>query len=328
MNSESFVLQRQAAWRELGEIVDLAQRRGQKKLGAAKALRLLDLYRQTSSDLARLRTLKLDSELERKINRLVIRAHGQIYMGRESSRSSQWSMVDFFVRRLPEVFRQTWRYTLFAFILCSAVYGMAYILVQQHPEIIADIMGGMESEFTGPKKPEDIIDRFQQTHSSVLSASVTTNNIQVAMLAFAMGITFGLGTLYVLIVNSAMLGGIAGAFARSDIESVLWATILPHGALELSAIVVAGAAGLVIGHALWAPGRRTRSRALQEQAIPAAQLAIGLVPAFIVAGFFEGFVTPSLTLPGWLKISLGTAVAIFFWVYLIFTGLGRKKASE
>src|SRR5208283_707261 len=124
----------------------------------------------------------------------------------------------------------------------------------------------------------DIRERFGHEGSPMLSSFVITNNIRVALTAFALGITFGLGTIWVLAVNGAMVGGIAGAFAKSGIQWQMWMVILPHGALELSAIVIAGGAGLMVGYGLWAPGQRTRRRALREDVVVAMQLAVGLVP--------------------------------------------------
>ena len=121
-----------------------------------------------------------------------------------------------------------------------------------------------------------------------------------------------------------MLGGIAGAFAKSGIGWQFWMVILPHGALELSAVVVAGGAGLLLGYSLWCPGQRTRRRALREEAVRAMQLAVGLVPAFAVAGIFEGFVTPSDAIPEPLKVGLGVAAAAVFWLYLLLAGRRRS----
>ncbi len=126
-----------------------------------------------------------------------------------------------------------------------------------------------------------------------------------------------------MVLNGAMLGGIAGAFAKSGIHGQLWAVILPHGALELSAVVVAGAAGLLLGYGLWCPGQRTRRRALREEGLRAMQLAVGLVPAFAVAGLFEGLVTPSDAIPEALKVILGIATATVFWLYLFLGGRQR-----
>ena len=100
--------------------------------------------------------------------------------------------------------------------------------------------------------------------------------------------------------------------------------ILPHGALELSAVVVAGGAGLLMGYALWCPGQRTRRRALREEGIRAMQLAAGLIPAFVVAGLFEGLVTPSDAIPEAVKVALGIAAAVIFWLYLL---LGGREAQ-
>jgi uncharacterized membrane protein SpoIIM required for sporulation len=97
-------------------------------------------------------------------------------------------------------------------------------------------------------------------------------------------------------------------------------TVLPHGILEMSAIVIAGGAGLLVAWALWCPGRRTRLAALREEAVRAARLAAGLVPAFVVAGLLEGFVTPSLVLSAGLKVALGALAAAAFWAYLLFAG--------
>jgi len=293
------------------------QKRGARGTDARDIEEMLYLYRQASSDLARLRMMDGAPARIRSLNRLLSVAHSQIYQGRPRRKIS---LTRFFTHTYPRLFRQTWRYTVTSLLLCVTVYAMAYEIVQHHPEVIADILGGGDQEFTGIKTPEDITERFKQTASPVLSAAVTTNNINVALLAFSFGITFGIGTVYVLVVNSAMLGGIAGAFARSGVEDVLWSTILPHGALELTAIVFAGAAGMVMGWGLVSPGDRTRRRALREEASRAVQLALGLVPAFCVAGVFEGFITPSEVIPQWLKVALGVAVAVLFVAYLLFAG--------
>ncbi len=91
-------------------------------------------------------------------------------------------------------------------------------------------------------------------------------------------------------------------------------------ALELSAIVIAGGAGLLVGYGLWAPGQRTRRRALREDAITAMQLAAGLIPAFIFAGLMEGLVTPSDAIPQPIKVVLGVTAAVVYWLYLLLAG--------
>lgn len=325
MAIDSFIRQRQESWDELDGIVEDVYRRGAKRVAPHHLERMIHLYRQVSSDLAHLRTMQADQALVTRLNRLVTRAHGQIY--RAAPRRTL-SLLRFFLVRYPRIFRETGRMTLASFLLCAIVYAMAYQIVQTQPQVVADILGGMADEFTGPKTAADIRERFFSVDRAgaapVVASAITANNIRVALLAFGLGVTLGIGTVYVLIVNSAMLGGIAGAFARSGIESELWITVLPHGALELSAIVVAGGAGLTIGWAMWHPGQRTRRLALREEAVKAVQLAVGLVPAFCVAGFIEGFITTREAMPDAVKLTLGITVAAAFWLYLFFGGWGGE----
>jgi uncharacterized membrane protein SpoIIM required for sporulation len=229
-------------------------------------------------------------------------------------------LSNFFLVQYPRLFRQTWKFTAASLLLSALSAVMAFSKVQSSPEVVADIMGGGEKEFYGPKSVADIRERFGHQGNPLLSGLVIQNNVRVALNAFALGITFGVGTVCVLVVNGAMVGGIAGAFAKSGIQGQFWLVILPHGALELTAVVIAGGAGLLVGYSLWCPGRRTRRRALREEVVRAMQLVLGLVPAFVVAGLFEGLVTPSDAIPELLKVSLGVAVAVVFWLYLLLAG--------
>ncbi len=322
MKIERLVEERQPSWNRLSFLLDQLQKRGARRVPAGEIQEVLTLYRETAADLARLRGLKSSPVLIARVNRLTARAHGWIY--RHGKRSS-FSLHHFFLIQIPRLFRENWRFTFASFICSALFFALSFGVVSEHPEIAADILGGMDEEFSGEKTASDIVDRFRQTPSVILSSAVTTNNIKVALAAFAMGITFGLGTVYMLIVNGTMLGGIAGAFAQSGAGGVFWLTILPHGALELSAIVVAGGAGLMMGFALWCPGRRSRIQALREEAARAVQIALALIPAFLMAGYFEGFLTPSGLMPAPLKAGLGIGVALLFWAYLLLSGSGSES---
>ncbi len=139
-------------------------------------------------------------------------------------------MGAFFLRDYPRLFRQTWKFTLASFLISLVTACAAFWTVQDSPQTVADIMGGNDREFYGAKSVADIRERFGHKGNPMLSGLVITNNIRVALTAFALGISFGLGTLWVLAVNGAMLGGIAGAFAKSGIQWQMWMVILPHGA--------------------------------------------------------------------------------------------------
>ena len=323
MKLDGWLRERRPMWTRLGEIADRLIRRGPRRTPAKDLAEFIELYPSVCADLARLRAVGAEPDLVEPLNRLVIRAHGQVYRG---APASPWSLGAFFLRDYPRLFRRTWKFTLASFLISLVTACAAYWSVQDSPQTVADIMGGADREFYGQKSLADIRERFGHEGNPMLSSFVITNNIRVALTAFAMGISFGLGTIWVLAVNGAMLGGLAGAYAKSGIEGQMWMVILPHGALELSAIVIAGGAGLLVGYGLWAPGQRTRLRALREDVVLAMQLAVGLVPAFGLAGLFEGLVTPSDAIAEGLKVTLGVAVAVIFWLYLFLAGRGEKPA--
>ena len=145
------------------------------------------------------------------------------------------------------------------------------------------------------------------------------NNIRVSFLAFALGIVFCVGTAAVLIQNGYLLGAVMGLFHNVGEPAKFWGLILPHGLLELTAIVVAGAAGLRLGWTLIAPGDRPRTTALAEEGRRSVVIVLGLMLAFIVAGLIEGFVTPSgLSTP--LRIAIGVIAEVAFVTYIITRG--------
>ncbi len=244
MNLDAWLNQRRPAWQRLEAIVDRLYRRGPRRTPAQDVDELTELYQAVCADLARLRAVEADPAIVAQINRLVTRAHGQIYRG---GAKQSWRLGEFFLVTYPRLFRQTWRFSLASFLIAAASAVMAYSAVQSSPEVVADILGGGDQEFYGPKSVADIRERFGHEGDPVLSSFVITNNIKVALSAFALGITFGIGTIYALIVNGAMLGGIAGAFAKSGIGWQFWTVILPHGGLAGGAVVGVGGGGLRVG---------------------------------------------------------------------------------
>ena len=325
MNLETWLGERRPVWKRLEVIVDKIVRSGPRRTGGQNIAELIEVYQSACADLARLRAIGAEPALVEPLNRLVIRAHGQIYRG---SAASPWHLGRFFLRDYPRLFRRTWKFTFASLIVSLATAFAGYWTVQENPQIVADIMGGNDHEFYGNKTMDNIRKNFGHDSNPFLSSMVITNNIRVALLAFALGITFGLGTIGVLAVNGAMVGGLTGAFAKSGIGWKLWIFLIPHGALELSAIVIAGGAGLMVGYGLWAPGQRTRRRALREDAVTAMQLAAGLIPAFIFAGLIEGLVTPSDAIPEAVKVSLGITAAVVYWMYLLLAGRGTPESHR
>jgi uncharacterized membrane protein SpoIIM required for sporulation len=160
-----------------------------------------------------------------------------------------------------------------------------------------------------------------------MATGIMGNNISVAFLAFALGITAGLGTCYVLFVNAMMLGGFFGHFDNHHLAYMCWSFIAPHGVLEILAILIAAAAGLRLGLALAIPGDMTRGASLRAGAREAVLLVLGTIPMFLVAGSIEAFITPT-ELPGAAKILLGLTAGAAAMAYLLLAGRqGEVTAS-
>jgi len=317
MKLDAWLRLRRPVWKRLEEIVDQLVRRGPRRTGGRNIAELIEVYQSACADLARLRAIGAEPALVEPLNRLIVRAHGQIYRG---AAASPLGLGSFFLRDFPRLFRRTWKFTFASFLISLAAALAAFYTVQESPQIVADIMGGNDREFYGEKTIADIRERFGHQGNPLFSTLIISNNVRVALLAFGLGISFGIGTVGVLAVNGAMVGGLTGAFAKSGLAWKMWLVLLPHGALELSAIVIAGGAGLMVGYGLWAPGQRTRRRALREDAVAAVQLAAGLIPAFVFAGLIEGMVTPSDAIAEPVKVALGITAAAVYWLYLLLAG--------
>lgn len=149
-----------------------------------------------------------------------------------------------------------------------------------------------------------------------MATLIFRNNIEVAFLTFAGGVLFGLGTVYVLVANGLMLGGVLGAAQFYGVAPLLWAFISPHGYLELTCIVIAGSAGLMLGEALVRPGLLLRREALPRAARQAVELVLGAVPVLVVAGLVEGNVSPS-DLPVAVKLVIGPLLAMVLFCALL-----------
>ena len=162
-----------------------------------------------------------------------------------------------------------------------------------------------------------------------MSAAIMTNNIQVAILAFAGGVTFGLLTVYLLIYNGIIIGALAALFWQHGKAYEFWAYIVPHGMIELTAIFIAGGAGLLMGYKLFVPGHFSRGYQLKQQAKRSVQLFLGTIPLFVIAGIIEGFITPaSISLEAKYIVAFLTVIGLIFICVIGKLLLKRRKATK
>jgi uncharacterized membrane protein SpoIIM required for sporulation len=154
-----------------------------------------------------------------------------------------------------------------------------------------------------------------------------THNVSVTFLVFAAGITFGIGTIYLLALNGLLLGTVAALCMKHKLALEFWSFVLPHGSFELMAVFIAGGAGLILGHALVDPGPYRRVETLSVRSRDAVKLVLGCVPLLIVAGVTEAFFSPS-PVPPEIKLVFAGVMFTALLGFLFFAGTGSSKKTK
>jgi len=279
------------------------------------------LYRQTASDLATVREDAANQQLAAYLNQLLGRSHNLIYMGHKPKVSG---IVRFYTETYPEVFRDTLLQTLLALAIFAAAGLTACIITIHDP--------GFAHRLLGPHMMETIEQRKMWTDSivtikPVASSGIMTNNLAVAFATFAMGITAGLGTIWMMTMNGLLIGVIGAATWRAGMALQLWSFVAPHGVLELPAIFIAGGAGLEIARGLLFPGLLPRRASLARAGGRGARLLLGTIPMLVVAGVIEGFFSPSKA-PVAVKFALAGALFTALLTYLFLFGRPKTKTAK
>jgi len=317
--STRWLEKRKPYWNKLEELLDVSSKQGLKSLSRYDLQELSLLYRQTAADLAAIREDRSSVHFARYLNQLLARAHNTIYAGR---RASPWALLSFFRETYPRVFRKNLNGCLFALaiFLVSGIVGA--VVTYQNPDF--------EVKVLGPAMVHTIERHEMWTHSIVgikplASSAIMTNNISVGFTTFALGITGGLGTIYMMIFNGLLIGVIGTACWLSGMSLQLWSFVAPHGVLELPAIFIAGGAGFRLAYGLLFPGTLPRRESLARAGSEAVKLLLGTIPILIVAGLIEAFVSPTgLAVP--LKFLMAGALFVLLLAYLF--GLSRERSAD
>lgn len=309
MISNFWIESRKPQWDRLQALLEQCGNNGVSNLTRVELREFGLLYRQVAADLSILRQDPTGPHYSRYLNQLLGRAHSIIYSGRKTSIRS---IFTFFSREWPELMWRMRGYTavvIAIFFLC----GMAGALLTVHnPDFALQVLG--------PRMIDSIEHHEMWTHSIVAvkpmaSSEIMTNNISVCFMTFAMGITAGLGTLFMIAFNGLLMGVVGAACGTHGMSLSLWSFVVGHGSLELPAIFIAGAAGLRLGNGILFPGNLTRREALRVAGTEAVKLELGTVPLLIVAGLIEGFYSPLPIFWG-AKFALGIGLfsALLAWV--------------
>jgi uncharacterized membrane protein SpoIIM required for sporulation len=324
MTQRSFVEKRREGWARLEELLSAVQRGGLRRLEAEQVAELGRLYRWVTSDLAYANGHRFDPALRAYLNRLTARAHAYVYGG--GIERGRDRVVRFFTNVFPCEVRTSGGYILACTALFALTAAAAYWLVVVKPSNVYALLPGALIEPIH-KSLHDSNFAFDRDYAAKMSAKIIANNIRVATMSFAGGMTLGIFTIYELIFTGFMVGGLGALFANAGFGLDYVATIAPHGVIELTAIIIASAAGLLLAAGVLAPGRLRRVDALKRNARRAGVLILGVSSMLVVAGLIEGFYSPQ-RFPPVARLAMGAATAVAMAWYFGFAGRAAQSKSR
>src|SRR5436190_888889 len=328
MDLETFVRQRRPDWRRLEEVLTRVEGSGLPSLEEAQAVELGRLYRRASSDLNQAQTFVSGAATENYLNDLVARAYLVIH-GRE--RRTSGGVWRFLATGYPAVFRRNAGVILLATALFTAGAVFGWLASTYDAEVARAFL--LPENFPTIQPPEegepDPTPLQTSGEFTAFSSHLFTNNVSVSLTAFALGITLGIGTAWLMFYNGVLLGVLGAVFIEANQLTAFATGILPHGVLEIPAALIGGAAGFVLAQGMirarpW-PRRQELARAGKE----ALLLVSGCVPLLAVAAALEAGVAraPDWFLGKGIKLAVAGVFGLLFFVYVLLPGWGRRAAK-
>jgi uncharacterized membrane protein SpoIIM required for sporulation len=318
---DEFVLARKPAWDELDAL--LAKKRLLSRLPPASISRAASLYRDVCSDLMRARAAGYSSDVVDVLDGLAGRACAALYSAPPYRLAGLWQLV---ALGFPRSVRRNARFLAIAIALFVLPGILGFVGARQSRGFAIQVMS--ESMVSQMEKSYADLGRGRgEGADSMMASFYVYNNVGIAFRCFATGILFGLGSVFFLVYNGLTIGVVAGAVTSAGHGRNLFTFIAGHGAFELTAIVISGTAGMVMGYALVAAGRRTRWESLRAKAGELFQMIMGAAVMLLIAAFIEGFWSPSSVRP---QVKWGVAIALHVLVfgYLAFAGRVRSRGGR
>ncbi len=285
---------------------------------------LSGLYIEITDHLSYAQTFYPKSSTLSYLNNLAVLAHQKIY---KTKRESRKRFITFFTEEFPLFFRVYHKQLLISFITFALFSIIGAFSAATDGDFVRLIMGdGYVNMTLDNIEKGDPMAVYKKMGEVEMFLGITINNIRVALYAFVFGMLLSVGTLYILMNNAVMLGSFQYFFYD---QGLLWEsvrTIWIHGTIEISVIIIAGCAGLVLGNSILFPGTYTRLQSFVRGAKDGLKILISTIPFFIFAGFLEGFVTRQTHMPDWLAILIiGGSLALILFYYVFYPIQLHKK---
>ena len=287
---------------------------------------LADRFIQITDDLAYAKTFYPKSKTTAYLNGLAAGLHQSIYKNK-SEKSNRF--LTFWKYELPLLFKTYQRQLLYAFLFFMVFCLIGALSAKYDENFVRLIMGDQYVDMTNANIMKgDPFGVYKSGNEALMFFGIAANNIYVSLVTFVSGIIFSVGTVYYLFRNGIMLGSFQYYFFSKGlgVKSIL--VIWIHGTLEISSIIIAGAAGIILGNSLLFPKTYKRMVSLKRGAKDGMKVAIGIIPILIVAAFFEGFVTRHTEMPVWLSITiLASSLLFIIWYVIIYPNIIYKKTQ-
>nr|WP_299340512.1 stage II sporulation protein M [Allomuricauda sp.] len=278
---------------------------------------LAEGYIHLTNDLAYAQTYYAESKTLMYLNSLASQAHQRIYKNKKESRNR---IVEFWGHQFPLFFRQYHKTLLIAFLIFATATAIGSISALNDSSFVRLILGDSYVNETLNNIAKGEPTAIYKSGSEIGTfLGITINNIRVAFIAFAFGVITSIGTVYVLFSNGIMLGAFVTFFYTKGVFLEANRQIWLHGTIEISVIIIAGCAGLIMGNSILFPKTFSRRVSFMRGAKDGLKVVVSTIPFFIIAGFIEGFITRYSDMPDWLAIIIiGGSLALIVFYYIFY----------
>jgi len=318
MKETQFIKQNKEKWHSFEQILEQ---------DFATPEQLKDVYIQITDDLSYARTFYPNRSVRVYLNSLSKNVYNRINTYKKTKKNK---IISFWTDDLPQlVYESRSAFHLSFFVFVGAMLIGAFSSAMD-PEFVRTILGDFYVDMTLDNiKDGDPMRVYKDSKELGMSVGITFNNLKVAFMTFLMGIFYLIGSIGVLISNGVMVGSFQYFFYEQGFLLESFLTIWMHGALEISAIVIAGAAGITMGQGLVFPGTYSRIKAFQISAKRGLKIMVGITPIFILAGFIEGYLTRHTEMPNIIRaIFILACFGFVFWYFLFYPRKKHKQGFE
>jgi len=287
---------------------------------AEDADELADRFTNLIDDLSYSKTFYPRSKTTKFINALSAKLFRSIYL---NEKKGSGRTLTFFKYELPLVFRAYHAELLFTFVFFSLCVLISILSCLDSYDFVRSILGDRYVDMTEENiNKGDPFGVYKDENSWLMFLQIAFNNINVSFMAIVLGLLGGVGTLYILFQNGIMLGSFHFMFFKKGLGMASILVVWIHGTIEISSIVIAGAAGIILGKGFLFPRTYTRKESLIRAAKDAAKIAIGLIPFFLMAAFLESYITRFTSMPIIVSVFiLFSSAALIIWYFIIYPRL-------